>query len=167
MSADPLKYSNIYHFPTVEKRFCFLRFSLVLLLWLSHQLKIFFSFVYMNCFYDFYPSQMACDFSRTFMIKCKWQTREQTKQHCCTQVMVQISKHDQGDFWVVKLFTPWLLLLLALCAPAEALLHYECKGRSAAYPSLHTENLRRCHLFTWQWKQREFTFRAMNSCMSS
>lgn len=123
-----------------------------------------FSFVYMNCFYHFYPSQMDCNCSRTFMIKCEWQTREQTKQHCCTQVMVQISKHDQGDFWVVKLFTPWLLLLLALCAPAEALLHYECKGRSA---SLHTENLRCCHLFTWQWKQRKFTFRAMNSCMSS
>lgn len=65
---------------------------------------------------------------------------EQTKQHCCTEVMVQICKHNKGDFWIVKdnLFSLCLWSLLALCAPAEALLHYECNGRSAALRSHHT-----------------------------
>lgn len=104
-----------------------MRCSLVLLLLLPLKLKNVFFFVYINCFCHFSPSQMDCGGSRTFIhsvihvIKYKGQCKRETKgqmiQHCCTQVMVQISKHNKGVFWVVrdKLFSLcncWLCVLL-------------------------------------------------------
>lgn len=115
----------------VKRRFCFFEVFICFALVTTTPVKKGFSFVCMNCF--------------SIIL-------HQTK--CCTNVMVQTCKHNEGDFWIVKdkLFSLWLWSLLALCAPADALLHYKCKSRSAAL-SLHwphCENLRGCRLFMWQ-----------------